>query len=111
MEMRFTTVPKGPAIETPECPALGFVLSMDGNRPDAWFLLTLAKNLREVLAGESPGCTVAKDEVSADIDPDRVEIVVSEMEDGSAAYRDTVPTHECAEVVARWQAYLAESAG
>jgi hypothetical protein len=79
---------------------------MDGNRPDAWFLLTLAEGLRAVLAGEVPEHGVAQDEVSADITPDRVEIVVSEMPDGTALFREAAPTQECAEVVARWQAHL-----
>lgn len=106
MESQFTTGPRGPAIETPACPALGVVLSMDGNRPDAWFLVTLARGLQVVLAGEVPGYEVAQDEVSADITPDRVEIVVSEMPDGTALFRESIPTRECAEVVARWQAHL-----
>jgi hypothetical protein len=111
VELRFITGPRGPAIETLGCPALGFVLSMDGNRPDAWFLLTLAEGLRAVLAREVPGYSVAQDEVSADITPDSVEIVVSELPDGTAMFREPVPTWKCAEVVARWQTYLQSFAG
>jgi hypothetical protein len=106
MESRFTTGPRGPVIETPKCPALGFVLSLDGNRQDAWFLVTLANGLRAVLSGEVPGYEVSQDEVSANITPDQVEIVVSEMPDGTALFRESAPTRECAEVVVRWQAHL-----
>ena len=110
MEVRFITGTRGPEIETPGCPALGFVLSQDGNRPDAWFLTTLAEALRAVIAGEQPECTVSQDEVSAHITPEQVEIVVSEMPDGTALFREFVPTRECATVVALWRAHLAELA-
>jgi hypothetical protein len=53
MESRFTTGPRDPVIETPGCPALGFVLTLDGNRWDAWFLVTFAYGLRAVLSGEA----------------------------------------------------------
>ena len=108
MKATFTTGPRGPAIETPDYPALGVILSMDGNRPEAWFLIRFSEALQAVLAGDVPEYEVGQNEVSTSITPQRVEIVVSEMEDGSAAFRDSVPTQECADVVARWRAYLAD---
>jgi hypothetical protein len=106
VEARFTISSRGPAIETPAYPALGFVLSQDGNRLNAWFLITLAESLRAVLAAELPESGVGQDEVNAVITPDWVEIVVSEMPDGTALFRESIPTAECAEAVARWQAHL-----
>jgi hypothetical protein len=83
---------------------------MDGNCPDAWFLTALAEGLRAVLAGEEPEYGVAQDEVSTLITPELVEIVVSEMPDGTALFRESMPTQECAAIVALWRAHLVDLA-
>lgn len=108
MEVQFITSPHGPAIETPEWPALGFVFSQDGNRLDAWFLTALAEGLAAVLSGKEPAYVVAQDEVSAEITHEKVEIVVSEQPDGTATFRECVPIQECFAAVSLWRRHLME---
>lgn len=104
--MEFTTRRGRPAVDIPACPTLGVILSIEANRLDSWFLVTLEEQLRSVLDGRAPEGGVGKDEIWADITPDRAEFTICEYKDGTAGWRDQLPTLTCLQVIERWKCHL-----
>jgi hypothetical protein len=101
MEVRFTAGPRGPVIETPSCPALGLLLSLNGNSLDSWFLTTLEVGLQAVRSGAEPSYTVGSEDNAITIEPDRVEV---DWCDGPPV---TLPIDDFADVLTRWRTHLA----
>lgn len=108
IKMVFLDGPNGPQLETPECPAVGVALSSVGNRTDSHFLVTLESHIHLVLSGRYPAACVSDDEIAADISPNRVEFIISEMSDGSATFRDEISTQQCLQLLDCWKRHLAE---